>query len=60
MLAQFGGEVKRLLDGAWSSVCQLPTRRMVICPEAIEAQNGMAAVSALGSVHWIFIWRLNS
>ena len=38
------------LTGAWSSVCQPPTRRMVICPEAIKAQNSMAAVSALGRV----------
>ena len=33
---------------------------MVICPEAMSAQNSMAAVSALGSAHWIFTRRLNS
>ena len=33
---------------------------MVICPEAIKAQNSMAAVSALGSAHWVFTRRLNS
>ena len=27
---------------------------MVICPEAIKAQNSMAAVSALGKAHWVF------
>ncbi len=40
------------LTGAWSSVCQPSTRRMVICPEAINAQNSMAAVSGLGRAHW--------
>ncbi len=33
---------------------------MVICPEAIKAQNSVAAVSALGSAHWVFTRRLNS
>ncbi len=32
---------------------------MVICPEAIKAQNSMAAVSALGSANWVFTRRLN-
>ncbi len=40
--------------GAWSRVCQPSTRRMVICPEAIKAQNSMVAVSALGKAHWVF------
>ena len=41
-------------------VCQPSTRRMVICPATIKAQNSMAAVSALGSAHWVLIRRLNS
>ncbi len=46
--------------GAWSSVCRPLTRRMVICPDAISARNSIAAVSALGSAHWVLIRRLNS
>ncbi len=39
------------LTVAWSSVCQPSTRRMVICPEAISAQNG--AVTLIGfRVEW--------
>jgi hypothetical protein len=34
--------------------------RMVICPEAIKAQNNIAAVSAEGSTVWVLICRLNS
>ncbi len=48
------------MTGVWSSVCQPSTRRRVICPEAIKAQNSMTAVSALGSAHWVFTRRLNS
>ncbi len=42
--------------------CGFPasTRRMVTCPEAIKAQNSLAAVSALGGAHWVFTRRLNS
>ncbi len=36
MVAQSGGEVNRLLDD------RRLDRRMVICPEANKAQNGMA------------------
>ena len=59
MVAQSGGEVNRLLD-----------RRLVECLPATDAahgdlprghqQNSMAAVSALGSAHWVFTRRLNS
>jgi hypothetical protein len=33
---------------------------MVICPEAIKAQNKIAAVSAEGRTVWVLIRRLNS
>src|ERR1019366_2597144 len=33
---------------------------MVICPEAIKAQNNIAAVSAEGSTVWVLIRRFNS
>src|SRR3989442_10170948 len=33
---------------------------MLICPEASNAQNSMAAVSADGSTVWVLILRLNS
>ena len=39
---------------------QPSTLRMVICPEAIKAQNNIAAVSAEGSTVWVLIRRLNS
>ena len=41
-------------------LCQPSTLRMVICPEAIKAQNNIAAVSAEGSTVWVLIRRLNS
>jgi hypothetical protein len=46
--------------GAVASVCQPSTFRMAICPEASNAQNNMAAVSAEGSTVWVLIRRLNS
>ncbi len=33
---------------------------MVIWPEAIKAQNSMAAISADGRAHWVLMRRLNS
>ncbi len=33
---------------------------MVIWPEAIKAQNSMAAVSADSRAHWVLMRRLNS
>src|ERR1019366_9400120 len=41
-------------------ICQPSTLRMVICPEAIKAQNNIAAVSAEGRTVWVLIRRLNS
>src|SRR5262249_42467788 len=46
--------------GLVSSVCQPSTLRMLICPDASNAQNNMAAVSADGSTVWVLIRRLNS
>jgi hypothetical protein len=40
------------------SVCQPSTLRMLIWPEASNAQNSMAAVSADGSTVWVLILRL--
>ena len=42
------------------SVCHPSTLRMVIWPDAIKAQNSMAAVSAHGSTVWVLMRRLNS
>src|ERR1700716_871413 len=42
------------------SVCQPSTLRMLIWPEASNAQNSMAAVSADGSTVCVLILRLNS
>ena len=42
------------------SVCQPSTLRMLIWPEASNAQNSMAAVSADGSTLCVLILRLNS
>jgi hypothetical protein len=39
---------------------QPSTFRIAICPEAINAQNNIAAVSALGSTVCVLIRRLNS
>jgi hypothetical protein len=41
-------------------LCQPSTFRIVICPEANNAQNNMAAVSALGRTVCVLIRRLNS
>jgi hypothetical protein len=49
-----------LLDGGWPRLCQPSTFRMVIRPEASNAQNSMAAVSAEGSTVCVLILRLNS
>jgi hypothetical protein len=46
--------------GCVASVCQPSTFRMLICPEASNAQNSMAAVSADGSTVCVLIRRLNS
>src|SRR6266545_3309763 len=46
--------------GLVASVCQPSTLRMLIWPEASNAQNIMAAVSADGSTVWVLILRLNS
>ena len=46
--------------GLVASVCQPSTLRMLIWPEAISAQNNMAAVSADGRMVWVLIRRLNS
>ena len=46
--------------GCAASVCQPSTFRMLICPEASNAQNSMAAVSAEGSTVCVLILRLNS
>src|SRR3954468_7461813 len=43
-----------------ASVCQPSTLRMLIWPEASNAQNSMAAVSADGSMVCVLILRLNS
>src|SRR4030081_3341629 len=42
------------------SVCQPSTLRMLIWPEASNAQNSIAAVSAYGSTGCVLILRLNS
>src|SRR5215204_6078723 len=49
-----------LVEGGWPRLCQPSTLRMVIWPEASNAQNSMAAVSAEGSTVWVLILRLNS
>src|SRR5918994_4030762 len=49
-----------LVDGGWPRLCQPSTLRMVIWPEANNAQNSMAAVSALGSTACVLMRRLNS
>ena len=36
-----------LVDGGWPRLCQPSTLRMVVWPEASNARNSMAAVSAL-------------
>src|SRR5450631_1231449 len=41
-------------------VCQPSTLRMLICPEASNAQNNIAAVSADGRTFWVLIRRLSS
>src|SRR5258705_10817012 len=46
--------------GFVASVCQPSTLRILICPEASNAQNNIAAVSADGSTVWVLIRRLNS
>src|SRR5580658_1913067 len=46
--------------GFVARVCQPSTLRMLICPEASNAQNNMAAVSADGSTVCVLILRLNS
>ena len=46
--------------GFVASVCQPSTLRMLIWPEASNAQNNMAAVSADGSTVCVLIRRLNS
>ena len=43
-----------------ASVCQPSILRMLIWPEASNAQNNMAAVSADGSTVCVLIRRLNS
>lgn len=42
------------------SVCQPSIFRIEIWPDAISAQNSMAAVSAEGSTVWVLMRRLNS
>ena len=49
-----------LVDGGCPRLCQPSTFRMVIWPEASNAQNSMAAVSAEGSTVWVLMRRLNS
>ena len=46
--------------GFVASVCQPSTLRMLVWPEASNAQNNMAAVSADGSTVCVLILRLNS
>ena len=46
--------------GLVASVCQPSILRMLIWPEASNAQNNMAAVSADGSTVCVLIRRLNS
>src|SRR3977135_4269444 len=46
--------------GFVARVCQPSTFRMLIWPEASNAQNNMAAVSADGSTVCVLILRLNS
>src|SRR5258708_25971949 len=46
--------------GFVASVCQPSTLRMLICPDASNAQNNIAAVSADGRTVWVLIRRLNS
>ncbi len=36
-----------------NAILYVLTRRMVIWPEAIKAQNSMATVSADGRAHWV-------
>jgi hypothetical protein len=43
-----------------ASVCQPSTLRMLIWPDASNAQNSIAAVSADGSTVCVLILRLNS
>ena len=46
--------------GFSARVCQPSTLRIVIWPEASNAQNSIAAVSAEGNTVWVLIRRLNS
>src|SRR4051794_11040202 len=46
--------------GFVASVCQPSTLRMLIWPDASNAQNSIAAVSADGSTVCVLILRLNS
>src|SRR3982074_3775232 len=46
--------------GFVARVCQPSTLRMLICPDASNAQNNIAAVSADGSTVWVLMRRLNS
>src|SRR4051812_24105815 len=46
--------------GFSARVCQPSTLRIVIWPEASNAQNSIAAVSADGNTVWVLIRRLNS
>src|ERR1700724_3138100 len=46
--------------GLVASVCQPSTLRMLICPDASNAQNNIAAVSADGSTVCVLMRRLNS
>ena len=59
VLAQVTRSIVRS-DGGWPRLCPPPTLRLVIWPEASNAQNSMAAVSALGSTVCVLIQRLNS
>src|SRR3712207_9135896 len=49
-----------LVEGGWPRLCQPSTLRMVIWPEASNAQNSMAAVSAEGRTVCVLILRRNS
>src|SRR3954451_13808377 len=46
--------------GLVARVCQPSIFLMMIWPEAIRAQNNMAAVAAEGSTVWVLMRRLNS
>jgi hypothetical protein len=46
--------------GFVARVCQPSTLRMLICSDASNAQNIIAAVSAEGSTVWVLMRRLNS